>query len=176
MGRRVRDRGARPLHLEGTLMRSAYEDAAEVGQRLVDGMNTLTESLKEWLSTNQLSRRVLVVEDDLDVCTLLQTAISSSLNVPVDATQSGGEAYRKWRSLRHGVVVMDVQLMERDSGVHVAHSLGRDPRIILVSGLRPRESLDNAARALHADVVPKPFSVKALLELVQRRLDEAVPA
>jgi DNA-binding response OmpR family regulator len=157
-------------------MRSAYDVAAAVGQQLVDEIDTLTESLGEWLNLYRPSRRVLVVEDDGDLCTFLQAALASALKVPVDATQSGEDAYRKWCSARHGVVVMDVQLMERYSGVHVAQSLGRGPRIILITGMPDKELLGGTARALHADIVRKPFSIKELTALVRLRLDEVSPA
>lgn len=157
-------------------MRSAYDVAAAVGQQLVDEVDTLTASLGEWLNVYRPSRKVLVVEDDADLCHLLQTSLMSLLRVPVDATQSGEDAYRKWCAMRHGVVVMDVQLMERYSGVHVAQSLGRGPRIILISGMPDKDLLDKTARVLHADVVRKPFSIKELTALVRLRLDEVSPA
>lgn len=156
-------------------MSSTIDQALDATQVMSELVSSLEETLSSWIDQHRLRRSILVVEDNDDCRILICEVLQHGLGVPVVGVASGAEAFKEWRSTRHGVVVMDVQLMERESGVHVAHSIGRGPRIVLLSGVANDKLLRDAARALHADWMTKPFNNDALVALVQRNLNSAVP-
>ena len=119
----------------------------------------------------RLQRRILVVDDEPDVVTIL-TRYFSDAGFLVDAALHGGDALIAVSQYRPDVVLLDV-LMEGLSGVQVLERIrALDPaiRVIMISGsgdstLRPR------AMAMGAFAyVPKPLSLSDLHRQVSAAL------
>jgi len=119
----------------------------------------------------RLQRRILVVDDEPDVVTIL-TRYFSDAGFLVDAASHGGDALIAVSQYRPDVVLLDV-LMEGLSGVQVLERIrALDPaiRVIMISGsgdstLRPR------AMAMGAFAyVPKPLSLSDLHRQVSAAL------
>ena len=119
----------------------------------------------------RLQRRILVVDDEPDVVTIL-TRYFSDAGFLVDAASHGGDALIAVSQYRPDVVLLDV-LMEGLSGVQVLERIrALDPaiRVIMISGsgdstLRPR-ALAMGAFAY----VPKPLSLPDLHRAVSAAL------
>ncbi|PYM92060.1 MAG: response regulator [Candidatus Rokuibacteriota bacterium] len=138
-------------------------DAAQISLQatLVDQRDTVP----------RLQRRILVVDDEPDVVTIL-TRYFSDAGFLVDAASHGGDALIAVSQYRPDVVLLDV-LMEGLSGVQVLERIrALDPaiRVIMISGsgdstLRPR------AMAMGAFAyVPKPLSLSDLHRQVSAAL------
>ncbi len=119
----------------------------------------------------RLQRRILVVDDEPDVVTIL-TRYFSDAGFLVDAASHGGDALIAVSQYRPDVVLLDV-LMEGLNGVQVLERIrALDPaiRVIMISGsgdstLRPR------AMAMGAFAyVPKPLSLSDLHRQVSAAL------
>ena len=121
--------------------------------------------------TVRLQRRILVVDDEPDVVTIL-TRYFSDAGFLVDAASHGGDALIAVSQYRPDVVLLDV-LMEGLNGVQVLERIrALDPaiRVIMISGsgdstLRPQ------AMAMGAFAyVPKPLSLSDLHRQVSAAL------
>ena len=121
----------------------------------------------------RLQRRILVVDDEPDVVTIL-TRYFSDAGFLVDAASHGGDALIAVSQYRPDVVLLDV-LMEGLNGVQVLERIrALDPaiRVIMISGsgdstLRPR------AMAMGAFAyVPKPLSLSDLHRQVSAALTQ----
>lgn len=155
------------------------DEAVKEAQALKDSLTTLGGMLGSWLARNRLSYRILVVDDSELMRMSIREILRDKLQVPVDVAATGADAVKQWRAGRHGVVVMDVQLVagsQGESGVHVAHSLGRGPRIVLISGFAEEALLEETAQALDAEAFVKPFDIDKFVETVRRLLAKAARA
>jgi DNA-binding response OmpR family regulator len=115
-------------------------------------------------------RKILVVEDDLDLIELLKFNLIQA-GFSVTAATDGWEALKKARSLLPDLILLDLMLPELD-GFAVCEILRRDtstaaiPIMILtaVSGQLARlAGIEAGAR----DYLTKPFSPKQLVQRIQ---------
>ena len=118
-------------------------------------------------------RRVLVIEDDPDISTLLRTILEGG-GYAVTARESALGAWGLVRTLRPDVILLDLALPYR-SGASLLAELKADSDtapipVIVVSAFVERLTAER--RALAATVIPKPFSPRELLDAVRavRRL------
>jgi len=72
-------------------------------------------------------RKVLIVDDDVDLVETLKTAMEAE-GFAVEAAYSGSEGLAKARSDRPDVIVLDVKMETLGEGFHVARELRRDER------------------------------------------------
>ena len=156
-------------------MSTLDDEAVKTARAMKESLGQVETIMSTWLRRNRLAYRILVVDDSQLMRMTLQSLLFAKLGVPVDTADSGDDAVRQWRESRHGVVVMDVQLAggPGSSGVHVAASLGRGPRIVLISGVADEQLLADTAQALDAASFTKPFDVDKFVETVKKLLDKA---
>ena len=114
--------------------------------------------------------RVLVVDDDEDVRNVLFAALSDA-GYEVTTASDGEEAIESVRRRRPDLILLDL-MMPRVSGWGFTERYAREPGphapiivITAVSGQVLRLPEQGVTR-----VLPKPFSVDALLRLVERAL------
>jgi CheY-like chemotaxis protein len=119
-----------------------------------------------------VTRRALVV-DDADDVRLLVREVCRRVGVEVDEAPSGSAALAH---LATGplpdVVVLDVQMPELDGWATLA-AIRKDPRTrevpVILCSVRSRPADLERARALGASqVVPKPFAIEELAQVVQQ--------
>ena len=113
-------------------------------------------------------RRVLVIEDDPDISTLLRTILEGG-GYAVTARESALGACGLVRTLRPNVILLDLALPYR-SGASLLAELKADSDtaaipVIVVSAFAER--LTTERRALAAAVIPKPFSPRELLDAIR---------
>lgn len=118
--------------------------------------------------SDQQPKRVLVVDDDLEVRRLL-TSTFSRANLQVDAASDGEEALALAKANRYAVVVLDL-LMPVLDGFSVLSTLQSArksaPVVIVLTGAPPEMYSSLDARLVHG-IVRKPFDPDELASLVQ---------
>ena len=118
---------------------------------------------------------ILVVDDERAVRTMLRTMLEAQpQSYRVLEAASASEALAVARSESVDLVLLDVGLPDAD-GFHVCRMLRADPKtaavtIIMVTAMSLARDRDTAQRAGADDYVVKPFSPRALLNLLSERL------
>ena len=114
----------------------------------------------------KLEQRVLVVDDDTAIRTLLMT-IMRRRGLTADAACDGAEALERLNRCHYALVLLDL-MMPRQSGWDVLGEVARWPLerrpliIVLTAGSEPR-ALDST---LVAATVRKPFDIEMLVDTV----------
>jgi signal transduction histidine kinase len=124
----------------------------------------------------QISRRVLIIEDNLDAAESLREALELGAH-EVEVAYSGPEGLEKVRALHPDVVFCDIGLPGMD-GYDVARAVRQDPALqstflVALSGYALPEDIERAAQAGFQHHLAKPPSVNAL-ERVLSELPEKV--
>lgn len=112
-------------------------------------------------------RRVLVVEDDARVASLLERALHRE-GYTVDLAFTGQEALGRGLENRYSVILMDIMIPAPD-GVAVVRRLRKSGQWAPVLMLTARDSVDDRVNGLHAgadDYLTKPFSIAEVLARV----------
>ncbi|HKU41428.1 MAG TPA: PAS domain S-box protein [Polyangiales bacterium] len=127
-----------------------------------------TERAKPALAVARRPRKVLIVDDEAQVRSVMRRLLERSGHTVLEAN-GGDMGLRVLESARVDVVVLDVSMPDLD-GTQVVHRLrtrGFRPPIILCSG-----NLDSVAAKLSPGQVqallPKPFSSEPLLSAIER--------
>jgi len=119
--------------------------------------------------------RVLVVDDDFGLRTLLRTTLEG-IELEVEEAASAAQARRALSTARPDLIVLDVGLPDAD-GFAFCRELKSDPRtdeiaILILSGADTGTS-EAAAAALADGFLRKPFSPLELLAVVEQQLGRA---
>jgi DNA-binding response OmpR family regulator len=123
-------------------------------------------------------KKVLVVEDDLELVELLKFNLSNA-GFSVFAATDGSEALKKARGLVPDIILLDLMLPELD-GFAVCEILRRDPQtsaipIIILTAMSSQLARVAGLGAGATDYICKPFSLRILLERIQTALKLATP-
>ncbi len=121
------------------------------------------------------SETILLVEDQPDVRELTQATLESAGYTVIEAA-SGVEAIAIWRQHRDRIQLLltDVVMPGGIRGSDLAARLRadrRDLRVVFVSGYSPETTAGDLALDARQAFLPKPFSRRALLDLVRRTLE-----
>jgi CheY-like chemotaxis protein len=112
-----------------------------------------------------LRRRILVVEDDPDVCEILEVFLASRGRFEVVVARTGAEAVASARAIPPDAAVVDLELPDAD-GVEVVARLREDlPHLpaVACSGKRPQDAAGAGFAAFHK----KPIDLSALVRDVE---------
>ena len=110
---------------------------------------------------------VLVVDDDLDVCTIIQDVLESE-GCQVTVAHNGVEALQVLEQHRPDIILLDLMMPVMD-GWEVLARLKNQPRwqgipvVVVSANLRSRRPAEPAVAAL-----PKPFDITELTQVVER--------
>jgi DNA-binding response OmpR family regulator len=120
-----------------------------------------------------MRKRILVVEDDLDLVELLGFNLKKA-GFSVGTANDGIEALKKARSLAPDLILLDWMLPELD-GLAVCEILRRDPDtasipIIFLTAMSSQLARFTGLDAGASEYITKPFSPKLLLERIETRL------
>jgi DNA-binding response OmpR family regulator len=118
-------------------------------------------------------KRILVVEDDLDLVELLRFNLSNA-GFSVAVATDGAEALKKTRSQHPDLVLLDLMLPELD-GFAVCEILRRDATtagipIIILTAMSGQLARLAGMGAGANDFLTKPFSPKQLLSRIENQL------
>lgn len=115
---------------------------------------------------------VLVVDDDTDVCNLLEQMISD-LGIRVETTSNPLEVLDLVRNTFFTVILLDIRMPEK-SGMELLPEIvevSPDTKIIVISGFGDKDSAVRALRLGAFDFLEKPFKHKLLSHSIQRALE-----
>lgn len=112
----------------------------------------------------QLQKRILVVDDDEDVQTLVGSILGDT-GYEVDWARDGGEALAKIQQTHTDLVVLDLMMPGMDGwGVlDRLRSLRSRPRVVILSAYVDSATCARAVRAGAAGCVAKPFQIPDLV-------------
>ncbi len=108
-----------------------------------------------------MSKKVLNVEDDVDITTFVSTVVEENGYIPIVA-KDGEEGMRKVREERPDLIILDI-LMPRESGIKMYHELKMDPSlkdipVVMLSAVSKRTFLRSQAALTEFgdETVPEP--------------------
>jgi DNA-binding response OmpR family regulator len=126
-----------------------------------------TKYKKPNLKSMRIGHRVLVVDDEKDICDILQFNLENEGYI-VDVAYSGEEALNKLDP-KHNLIILDV-MMGGISGFKVAETIRKSNNTVPIIFLTAKNSENDLLTGFSVggdDYLPKPFSVKELLARVK---------
>jgi two-component system, OmpR family, alkaline phosphatase synthesis response regulator PhoP len=120
-----------------------------------------------------MPKRILVVEDDIDLVELLRFNLKKE-GYALGTATDGIEALKKARTIQPDLILLDLMLPELD-GFAVCDILRRDPKtasipIIILTAISSQLSRFNGLDAGANLYITKPFSLKFLRQCIQELL------
>ncbi|MFT9847346.1 response regulator [Aneurinibacillus sp. REN35] len=115
---------------------------------------------------------VLIVDDDVDICFLMVTAIQSD-QVEVLTAYSGQEALQLYEQHYPELVLLDIQLPEMN-GIEVLSKMKeieQDCQVIMVTAYATIETAVQAMKLGALDYICKPFKLPQLRDTVQNAIE-----
>jgi CheY-like chemotaxis protein len=117
-------------------------------------------------------RRILLVEDDVDVRMVMRGELEASGYQILEAA-NGLEALNVWKTnaSRIDLLLTDIVMPGGLTGWDLVDRLREERpglKVVLVSGYNPDKS---GKKRPHSLVLPKPFSLESLIETVRNSLD-----
>jgi signal transduction histidine kinase len=109
--------------------------------------------------------RVLIVDDEEDLCQYLKLMISKKANYEVDIATDGAQAFEKIKGERFNLVISDIN-MPKMNGIDLLNNIKNfdpDIEVIMLTG---KSSLETAVQALQCkafDYIEKPVESRKLL-------------
>jgi DNA-binding response OmpR family regulator len=120
--------------------------------------------------------RVLVVDDDPEICRLVEKILSHA-NFAVDTALDAVSGYDKLTSNRYQVLISDANL-PKFSGYHLIQKVRQtheDMAIIMLTGKKARQDIEKAIDVGVDDYVVKPFDPLTLIKKVEQFSRHAEP-
>lgn len=119
-------------------------------------------------------KKILIVEDEEDIVTLLYTIFGDLVNHEILYTKDGQEAINRARVDNPDIILLDIQLPELN-GYEVCRLIKSNPtlsriKVLMLSGMKQNHDWLKAQAAGADDFIAKPFSSIALLEKVEELL------
>lgn len=116
---------------------------------------------------------VLIADDDQDICFLLEVHLTRSGH-DVVAASSGAQALETYAETHIDLAILDVSMPDK-SGLDVVREIRSgtkhpDLPIVLLTALADPHDRERGLLAGADDFVTKPFSLKGLVELIDRLL------
>ena len=121
-------------------------------------------------------KKILIVEDNADLCELL-TIVIRSLGHEVAIAITGQEAVERASTMRPDLILMDIGLPILN-GVEATVKIKGDPAtkyipIVIVSALAMCPDIERALDAGAAQIVQKPFTITEIRAILTQYLTEA---
>lgn len=114
-----------------------------------------------------MEERILVVDDEKDICDILQFNLENEGYI-VDVAHSGEEALEKLTDV-HGLIILDV-MMGGMSGFKVAEKLRKSENVVPIIFLTAKNTENDMLTGFSMggdDYISKPFSIKELIARVK---------
>lgn len=119
-------------------------------------------------------KKILVIDDDVDICTLLSRYLSKK-GFEVAASHNGTQAIETFKKNRFDLILCDFRLGDMD-GTEVlskAKELHPDVPVIIITGYSDIKIAVNVIKAGAFDYVTKPLLPDEILHTINRALDSA---
>ncbi len=117
--------------------------------------------------------RLLIVDDDRDMLTMLRTVINKKCRCEVEITDSGDKAWKLLDNWRPDVILTDIKMPGLDGLALLQHVKKKDPTVsvIVMTGYGTIEIAVRALREGAYDFFEKPFDNDHLTHALQRSLE-----
>ncbi len=122
------------------------------------------------------AKRVLIAEDDVTLATALSKLLEQA-GFESTAAFNGQEALEELERQQYDLLVLDIRMPIMD-GFQVMENLQkttRRPKVIVITADTAQETVLQAMKEQVYQFVPKPFSLRALVQMVGNALNENVP-
>jgi DNA-binding response OmpR family regulator len=116
---------------------------------------------------------LLVVDDEVDLCSLLADHFEEHFDADVFTANTPGEALRLLEELHPDGMLLDVNLRSRINGFEIlarAAEISPATKVIMVTSVNDFESVEKALRLGAVDYITKPFTVEYLEETVDAKI------
>ena len=117
--------------------------------------------------------KLLIVDDELDLCSLLKEHFEEHFDGEVFTATAPREALRLLEQLQPDGMLLDINLRSRLNGFDVlsrASELSPATKVIMVTGANDFESVEQALMLGAVDYITKPFTVEYLEETVDSKI------
>ena len=117
--------------------------------------------------------KLLIVDDEVDLCSLLQEHFEDHFDGEVFTASTPGEALRLLEQLQPEGMLLDINLRSRLNGFDVlarASEISPATKVIMVTGSNDFESIEKALMLGAVDYITKPFTVQYLEETVDNKI------
>jgi DNA-binding response OmpR family regulator len=117
--------------------------------------------------------KLLIVDDEPDLCNLLQEHFEEHFDGKVFTTTTPGEALRLLEELQPEGMLLDINLRSRLNGFDIlarASEISPETKIIMVTAANDFESIEKALALGAVDYITKPFTVQYLEETVDTKI------
>ena len=125
------------------------------------------------------SWKVLLVEDESQMASIIRAIIRHDLGWEVVHVRDGQEAWEKVRAGHYDLIISDWNMPHKSGDALLREVRQHEDThllpFLMVTGLAQREQVLRAIDAGVSDYVVKPFSKKTLLDKIRRIVDEALP-
>jgi len=117
--------------------------------------------------------KLLIVDDDADLCEMLQEHFEERFECEVSTVNTPGEALTLLESLQPEGMLLDVQLKSRLNGFDVlarARQISPGTKVIMVTGVDDFAAVEKALELGAVDYITKPFTVRYLEDTVEAKI------
>jgi DNA-binding response OmpR family regulator len=115
--------------------------------------------------------KVLVVDDDLDILTLVKTILTVNKFVP-ETLSRWEPIYSVIETFKPNLILIDISLSGAD-GTEICKVLKQNPETMAIPVILFSANVEMAKRALDCgaqDYLSKPFSIKELIDTIQKNI------
>jgi excisionase family DNA binding protein len=122
------------------------------------------------ISLDHGKRKVLVVDDDVEMIELLVDVLSRDGRFEVRTATSGYQAGMLTQQFRPDIILLDYMLPDINGNI-VCQTIKKDPdfastQIVIVSGVISQDQIDSLMKAGACEFIRKPFNVAELVAKV----------
>ena len=117
--------------------------------------------------------KLLIVDDEPDLCRLLQEHFEEHFDGDVFTATTPGDALRLLAELQPEGMLLDINLRSKLNGFDIltrAREISPVTKAIMVTGINDFESVEKAMELGAVDYVTKPFTVDYLEETVDAKI------
>jgi len=117
--------------------------------------------------------KLLIVDDEADLCHMLQEHFEEHFDGEVFSATAPGEALRLLEELQPDGMLLDVNLKSRLTGFDIlarAAEISPTTKVIMVTSVNEFESIEKAMDLGAVDYITKPFTVEYLEETVDTKI------
>jgi CheY-like chemotaxis protein len=125
----------------------------------------------------QVLNKVLIIDDDAGVRTVLRYFLERDLGVEVQESASGDEGIARAREWEPELILLDL-LMPRKDGLETLENLRADPKtgcipVAIMSASPPEEWIPRLRRLWILGILAKPFAPETLSQEILELFDRA---
>jgi DNA-binding NtrC family response regulator len=117
--------------------------------------------------------KLLIVDDDADLCEMLQEHFESRFDCEVLTARNPRDALELLETEQPEGMLLDVNLKSRQTGFDVlarCREVSPGTKVIMVTGVNDFESIEKAQKLGAVDYVTKPFTVDYLEDTVAAKI------